>query len=64
MVTRKRELAAGEGDTPYLYTKIDKEVQLDEVRFGPKVFKSPEKEAWMYATDRVKKVSYSNRHYR
>lgn len=64
VVTRKRELAAGEGDTPYLYTKIDKEVQLDEVRFGPKVFKSPEKEAWMYATDRVKKVSYSNRHYR
>ena len=37
---------------------------MDEVRFGPKVFKSPEKEAWMYATDRVKKVSYSNRHYR
>lgn len=64
VVTRKRELAAGEGDTPYLYTEIDKEVQLDEVRFGPKVFKSPEKEAWMYATDRVKKVSYSNRHYR
>ena len=64
VVTRKRELAAGEGDTPYFYTEIDKEVQLDEVRFGPKVFKSPEKEAWMYATDRVKKVSYSNRHYR
>ena len=64
VVTRKRELAAGEGDTPYLYTEIDKEVQLDEVRFGPKVFKSPEKEAWMYATNRVKKVSYSNRHYR
>ena len=64
VVTRKRELAAGEGDTPYLYTEIDKEVQLDEVRFGPKVSKSPEKEAWMYATDRVKKVSYSNRHYR
>lgn len=64
VVTRKRELAAGEGDTPYLYTEIDKEVRLDEVRFGPKVFKSPEKEAWMYATDRVKKVSYSNRHYR
>ena len=64
VVSRKRELAAGEGDTPYLYTEIDKEVQLDEVRFGPKVFKSPEKEAWMYATDRVKKVSYSNRHYR
>ena len=64
VVTRKRELAAGEGDTPYLYTEIDKEVQLDEVRFGPKVFKSPEKEAWMYATDRVKKVSHSNRHYR
>lgn len=64
VVTRKRELAAGEGDTPYLYTEIDKEIRLDEVRFGPKVFKSPEKEAWMYATDRVKKVSYSNRHYR
>lgn len=64
VVTRNRKLAAGEGDTPYLYTEIDKEVQLDEVRFGPKVFKSPEKEAWMYATDRVKKVSYSNRHYR
>lgn len=64
VVTRKCELAPGEGDTPYLYTKIDKEIRLDEVRFGPKVFKSPEKEAWMYATDRVKKVSYSNRHYR
>lgn len=64
VVTRKCELALGEGDTPYLYTEIDKEIRLDEVRFGPKVFKSPEKEAWMYATDRVKKVSYSNRHYR
>ena len=64
VVTRKRELAAGEGDTPYLYTEIDKEIRLDEVRFGPKVFKSPEKEAWMYATNRVKEVSYSNRHYR
>lgn len=64
VVTRKCELAPGEGDTPYLYTEIDKEIRLDEVRFGPKVFKSPEKEAWMYATDRVKKVSYSNRHYR
>lgn len=64
VVTRNRKLAAGEGDTPYLYTEIDKEIRLDEVRFGPKVFKSPEKEAWMYATDRVKKVSYSNRHYR
>lgn len=64
VVTRNRKLAPGEGDTPYLYTEIDKEIQLDEVRFGPKVFKSPEKEAWMYATDRVKKVSYSNRHYR
>ena len=64
VVTRNRKLAPGEGDTPYLYTEIDKEIRLDEVRFGPKVFKSPEKEAWMYATDRVKKVSYSNRHYR
>lgn len=64
VVTRNRKLAAGEGDTPYLYTEIDKEIRLDEVRFGPKVSKSPEKEAWMYATDRVKKVSYSNRHYR
>lgn len=64
VVTRKCELAPGEGDTPYLYTEIDKEIRLDEVRFGPKVSKSPEKEAWMYATDRVKKVSYSNRHYR
>lgn len=64
VVTRNRKLAPGEGDTPYLYTEIDKEIRLDEVRFGPKVFKSPEKEAWMYATNRVKKVSYSNRHYR
>ena len=64
VVTRNRKQAPGESDTPYLYTEIDKEIRLDEVRFGPKVFKSPEKEAWMYATDRVKKVSYSNRHYR
>lgn len=64
VVTRNRKLAPGAGDTPYLYTEIDKEIRLDEVRFGPKVSKSPEKEAWMYATGRVKKVSYSNRHYR
>lgn len=64
VVTRQGKIEPGDGDTPYLYTEIQKEIQLEELRFGPKVPMSPEKEAWLTATGRVKTLSRSKRHYR
>lgn len=64
VVTKDRKMEPRDRDTPHVYAEMQRTIELEQVRFGPKVFKSPEKEAWMYATDRVKKVSYSNRHYR
>lgn len=64
VVTKDRKMEPRDRDTPHVYAEMQRTIELEQVRFGPKVSKSPEKEAWMYATDRVKKVSYSNRHYR
>ena len=64
VVTKDRKMEPRDRDTPHVYAEMQRTIELEQVRFGPKVSKSPEKEAWMYATNRVKEVSYSNRHYR
>lgn len=51
---------------PRMYTEVNREIQIEEVKLGAKV--SPEETdeivSWLYATGRVKRVTKSGRHYK
>lgn len=51
---------------PRMYTEVDRDIQIEEVKIGAKV--SPEETdeivSWLYATGRVKNVTKSGRHYK
>lgn len=51
---------------PRMYTEVDREIQIEEVKLGAKIGpeEADEVVSWLHATGRVKKVTKSGKHYK